>query len=204
MSERIDRLAGFFINKGNTVIRTITVEGDGIVKITLKGRNIEITDALREYAEKRLNKLPRYIEGLDEAQVTLLVEKGNHRVEVTIPMNGLILRGEEQTGDMYSSIDLVVEKLERQIEKYKSRINKRNKNQTIRDMAVSECLESSEEPRVVRTKRFAFKPMPVEEAILQMNLLGHSFFVFSNGETDEVNVIYKRKDGNYGLIEPEF
>ena len=173
------------------------------MNIILKGRNIEITDALRDYVEKRLGKLNKYIEGLDEAQVTLLVEKDRHRVEVTIPLNGLILRGEEETIDMYSSVDLVVEKLEKQIEKYKSRINKRTKNQSIREMAVK-YEESPEEPRIVRTKRFAFKPMPVEEAILQMNLLGHNFFVFSNAETDEVTVVYKRKDGNYGLIEPEF
>ncbi|MGI6685706.1 MAG: ribosome hibernation-promoting factor, HPF/YfiA family [Bacillota bacterium] len=173
------------------------------MNIILKGRNIEVTDALREYVDKRLGKLTKYIEGLDEAQVTLLVEKDRHRVEVTIPLNGLILRGEEETIDMYSSIDLVIEKLEKQIEKYKSRINKRAKNQTIRGITVKNE-ENLEEPRVVRTKRFAFKPMPVEEAILQMNLLGHNFFVFSNAETDEVNVVYKRKDGNYGLIEPEF
>jgi putative sigma-54 modulation protein len=179
------------------------VEGDGFVNIILKGRNIEVTDALREYVDKRLGKLTKYIEGLDEAQVTLLVEKDRHRVEVTIPLNGLILRDEEETIDMYSSIDLVIEKLEKQIEKYKSRINKRAKNQTIRGITVKNE-ENLEEPRVVRTKRFAFKPMPVEEAILQMNLLGHNFFVFSNAETDEVNVVYKRKDGNYGLIEPEF
>ncbi|HHT62363.1 MAG: ribosome hibernation-promoting factor, HPF/YfiA family [Bacillota bacterium] len=176
------------------------------MNIILKGRNIEITDALRDYVDKRLGKLNKFIEGLDEVQVTLLVEKDRHRVEVTIPLNGFILRGEEETIDMYSSIDLVFEKLEKQIEKYKSRIsriNKRNKNQSIREMTKM-CEDDGDEPRIVRTKRFAFKPMPVEEAILQMNLLGHNFFVFSNAETDEVNVVYKRKDGNYGLIEPEF
>jgi putative sigma-54 modulation protein len=196
---------GFFAGKGN-IIYKITVEGDGFMNIILKGRNIEITDALRDYVDKRLGKLNKFIEGLDEVQVTLLVEKDRHRVEVTIPLNGFILRGEEETIDMYSSIDLVFEKLEKQIEKYKSRIsriNKRNKNQSIREMTKM-CEDDGDEPRIVRTKRFAFKPMPVEEAILQMNLLGHNFFVFSNAETDEVNVVYKRKDGNYGLIEPEF
>lgn len=173
------------------------------MKIILKGRNIEITQALRDYVDKRLGKLSRYIEGLDEAYVTLLVVKDRHRVEVTIPLNGLILRGEEETADMYSSVDLVIEKLEKQIEKYKTRINKKTKNQSIREIAIK-YEEDQEEPQIVRTKRFAFKPMPVEEAIMQMNLLGHNFFVFSNGETEEVNVVYKRKDGNYGLIEPEF
>lgn len=193
---------GFFADEGNIII-IITVEGDGSMKIILKGRNIEITDALRDYVDKRLGKLNKYIDELEEAQVTLLVERDRHRVEVTIPLNGLILRGEEQTGDMYSSIDLVIEKLEKQIEKYKTRINRKTKNHTIREMPVH-YEDEQENPSIVRTKRFAFKPMPVEEAIMQMNLLGHSFFVFSNGETDEVNVVYKRKDGNYGLIEPEF
>lgn len=173
------------------------------MQIILKGRNIEITKALRDYVEKRLSKLGKYIEDLNEVYVTLLVEKDRHRVEVTVPFNGLILRGEEQTADMYSSVDLVIEKLEKQIEKYKTRINKKAKNQSIRDVVMN-YEEEQDEPRIVRTKRFAFKPMPVEEAIMQMNLLGHNFFVFSNGETDEVNVVYKRKDGNYGLIEPEF
>ncbi|ATW28631.1 ribosome hibernation-promoting factor, HPF/YfiA family [Candidatus Formimonas warabiya] len=173
------------------------------MKIILKGRNIEITDALRDYVEKRLGKLDKFFDEVNEAQVTLLVEKDRHRVEVTMPLNGLILRGEEETLDMYSSIDLVIEKLEKQIDKYKTRINRKVKNHSIKDIAVK-LEDDRDEPRIVRTKRFAFKPMPVEEAIMQMNLLGHSFFVFSNGETDEVNVVYKRKDGNYGLIEPEF
>ncbi|MCR6545389.1 ribosome-associated translation inhibitor RaiA [Dehalobacterium formicoaceticum] len=172
------------------------------MKIILKGRNTEVTPALRDYAEKRLGKLSKYIEGLGEVYVTLLVEKDRHRVEVTIPLNGLILRGEEETSDMYSSIDLVEEKLEKQIEKYKTRINKKTKTKTIREMAIAYEYEQ-DEPRVVRNKKFPLKPMPMEEAILQMNLLGHNFFVFSNGETEEVNVIYRRKDGNYGLIEPE-
>ncbi len=166
------------------------------MKINLKGRNIEITHALRDYVEKRLGKLNRFIDVMDEVQVTLLVEKDRHRVEVTIPLNGLILRGEEETGDMYSSVDLVSEKLEKQIDK-------KLKNQSIKDL-VTKAEDDQDKPQIVRTKRFAFKPMPVEEAILQMNLLGHSFFVFSNGETEEVNVVYKRKDGNYGLIEPLF
>ena len=174
------------------------------MKIILKGRNIEITQALRDYVDKRLGKLSKYIEGLDEAYVTLLVVKDRHRVEVTIPLNGLILRGEEETADMYSSVDLVIEKLEKQIEKYKTRISKKAKNQSIREIALKYDDDDPEEPQIVRTKRFAFKPMPVVEAIMQMNLLGHNFFVFSNGETEEVNVVYKRKDGNYGLIEPEF
>lgn len=173
------------------------------MNIVLKGRNVEITNALRDYVEKRVGKLEKYIGDVDDAMVTLLVEKERHVVEVTIPLNGIILRGEEETADMYSSIDLVVDKLEKQIEKYKTKISRKIKNQGVRDLAV-ETKELADEPRVVRTKRFAFKPMPVDEAVMQMNLLGHSFFVFTNAETEAVSVIYRRKDGDYGLIEPGF
>jgi len=174
------------------------------MRIILKGRNIEITNSLREYVEKRVGKLEKFIEVMNEAQVTLLVEKDRHRVEVTIPLNGYLLRGEEETADMYNSIDLVVEKLEKQIDKYKTRINRKLKNQSIKEIPAKDDEIEPDGPQIVRTKRFAIKPMPVEEAIMQMNLLGHSFFVFANGETEEVNVVYKRKDGNYGLIEPSF
>ncbi len=169
--------------------------------ISVRGKNIDVTNALKEYVEKKLAKLEKYLD-LSEAQVTLAVEKGTHKVEVTIPVNGMILRGEEETGDMYASIDLVVEKLEKQINKYKARFNKKSRGEGKSGQPAEE--ENYEEPKIMKTKRFAVKPMPVEEAIMQMNLLGHSFFVFSNADTEEVNVLYKRKDGNYGLIEPEF
>ncbi len=162
---------------------------------------MEITGALKEYVEKRLGKLERYLDNLGDAQVTLTVEKDSHRIEVTIPINGMILRGEEATGDMYASADMVVEKLEKQIEKYKGRLVKRTGKAAVDNR---QAVVGEDGPRVVRTKRFAIKPMAVDEAVLQMNLLGHSFFVFSNAETDQVNVVYKRKDGNYGLIEPTF
>lgn len=177
------------------------------MKIQVRGKNVQVTDALKEYVEKRLGKLDRFFDNAPEAVVTLVVEKDRHRIEVTMPLNGYILRGEEESLDMYTSVDLVVEKLEKQISKYKTKFNKKNKEQSIRDMnvAMTERKDPNADiPQVVKTKRFAIKPMPVEEAVLQMNLLGHSFFVFSNAETEEVNVLYKRKDGNYGLIEPEF
>jgi putative sigma-54 modulation protein len=177
------------------------------MKFQIRGKNIPVTNSLKEYVEKRLGKLDKYFENNPEAIVTLVIEKDQHRVEVTIPINGLILRGEEESIDMYSSIDLVVEKLEKQINKYKTRLSKKVKAVSIKDIAPGlggEYTPEEEAPQVLRTKRFAIKPMPVDEAILQMNLLGHSFFVFSNAETEEVNVVYKRKDGNYGLIEPEF
>jgi putative sigma-54 modulation protein len=166
---------------------------------------MEVTNALKEYVEKRVGKVGKYLDGIAEAQVTLTVEKGFHRVEVTIPVNSMILRGEEATQDMYASIDLVVEKLEKQIRRYKGKLFKRlGKTDGELTGDLTEPVNQAEDgPQVVRTKRFAIKPMTEDEAILQMNLLGHSFFVFINAETEQVNVLYRRKDGNYGLIEPE-
>lgn len=175
------------------------------MKITVSGKNMDITDALRDYAVKRISKIDKYFDNDIEAQVTMNVEKDRHIVEVTIPINGIILRGEEETADMYSSIDLVVEKLERQIHKYKTKINRKLRKTAFKFDNKGKIEDAkNEEPKVVKTKRFAVKPMTIEEAILQMNLLGHDFFVFFNAETEEANVLYKRKDGNYGLIEPEF
>jgi putative sigma-54 modulation protein len=175
--------------------------------INIRGKNLPVTDALQRYIEKRLGKIERYLEGVDTVQVNLAVNRDSHVVEVTIPLNGYLLRGEEVTGDMYGSVDLVVEKLERQIAKYKTRLMKKLKNGTLKELpeiAAEHRGEAEPEPKLIRTKRFPIKPMPVEEAILQMNLLGHSFFVFFNAETEEVNVLYRRRDGNFGLIEPEY
>jgi len=168
--------------------------------VQIRGRNMEVTDALKDYVNKRMHKLDRFADYFGEVTAALSVVKGAHRVEVTIPVNGMILRAEETTGDMYSSIDLVMDKLEKRIEKYKGKLFKRNRPA----QAEPRTAEPEDPLDVVKTKRFAIKPMPVEEAILQMNLLGHSFFVFSNAETDQVNVVYKRKDGYFGLIEPGF
>lgn len=173
------------------------------MKVQVRGRNMEVTGALKDYVEKRLGKLDKYIDNLGDAQVTLTVEKDSHRIEVTIPINGMILRGEEVTADMYASTDMVVEKLEKQIEKHKGKLVKRI-GKALADSRPFVVIPEDDGPRVVRTKRFAIKPMAIDEAVLQMNLLGHSFFVFSNAETDQVNVVYKRKDGNFGLIEPTF
>ncbi len=175
------------------------------MKFQIRGKNIQVSNALKSYVEKRLGKLDKYFENDPEAIVTLVVERDRHRVEVTMPLNGYILRGEEELPDMYACIDVVVEKLEKQIEKYKTRFVKKNRTKSIKDIVPDSTITNGEEePEVKRTKRFAIKPMSVEEAILQMNLLGHSFFVFFNAETEEANVLYRRKDGNYGLIEPEF
>ena len=178
------------------------------MKIHLRGRNIEITPALQEYVEKRLNRMEKFFNSPIEAHATLSVIRENHIVEVTISMGGLLLRGEEATLDMYASIDLVVDKLERQMRKYKTRINRKLRQKGVKEINEKLFPPTLEEEKaeddhvVVKTKRFVIKPMPAEEAILQMNLLGHDFFVFSNSETEEINVIYKRKDGFYGLIEP--
>lgn len=174
------------------------------MKVQVRGRNIDVTDALKDYVGKRVGKLDKFIDNFGDAQVTLTVEKDSHRIEVTIPINGMILRGEESTGDMYTSTDLVVEKLEKQIQKYKGKLQKRGARLVNGQKIAVSIIPDDDAPRLVRTKRFAIKPMPVDEAVLQMNLLGHAFFVFSNAETEQVNVVYKRKDGNYGLIEPEF
>lgn len=180
------------------------------MKFDIRGKNIELTDSLKEYTTKRLSKLEKYIEDVKEAQVALSIEGERHKVEVTIPLNGVILRGEETTEDMYSSIDMVEEKLEKQLEKYKTKLYKHHRGvgfkKAIAEQAKQE-LESNwitEDFKIVRTKKFALKPMDEEEAIMQMNLLGHSFFVFFNSGSEEVNVVYRRKDGNYGLIEPNF
>lgn len=173
------------------------------MRISTRGKNIEVTNALRQQAEKKLSKLDRYLGQETEAQVTFSVEGDSHVVEVTIRLNGYILRGEEATSDMYASIDLVIDKLERQIRKYKTKLERKLKNQSLKDFLAQSPQEPDDEPQLVRTKRFPIKPMAVEEAIMQMNMLGHSFFVFSNAETEAANVVYRRKDGNYGLIEPE-
>lgn len=179
------------------------------MQVQVVGRNIEITDALRQYVEKKLSRFDKYFYRTLQAQVRLRVEKGRHVCEVTIPLDGLILRGEESSEDLYASIDQVLDKLERQIHKHKTRINRKNRRENrvrgVVQPVIREEVEPSPEERweVVREKTFPAKPMDVEEAILQMNLLGHDFFVFRDAETNDVHVVYRRKEGGYGLIRPE-
>jgi putative sigma-54 modulation protein len=170
----------------------------------MKGRNLEITPALRAYAEEKLSRLTRYLENIVTMHVVLSVSKHRQIAEVTLHVRDLTIRGEVESDDLYSSIDLVAEKLERQILRYKERIMAhaiRGGNRGGRAATAARVAE--EEPRVVKTKRFAVKPAAVDEAILQMDLLGHNFYVFRNAATEEVNVLYRRRDGHYGLIEPE-
>jgi len=174
------------------------------MSIIVRGKNIEITPALKDYVVKRVSKITKYFDSLGEITAILTVEKGRHIIELTVPVNGMMLRGEEATMDMYTSIDLVVDKIEKQIEKYKTKISRRLKGSNFKGDLVATTAPEVDELKVVKTKRFPVKPMDIEEATLQMNLINHDFFVFTNAETEEVNVLYRRRDGNYGLIEPEF
>mgnify|MGYP000845559589 FL=1 len=178
------------------------------MKVKVSGKNVEITPALRERAEKKFGKLNKFFKPDTEVLVTMSIEKNRHIVEVTIPFNGVLIRAEESTQDLYTSIDKTLDKIERQIKKNKTRLRKRIQDNSFNvdfiDSVSEEPQEEEEEFKIVRTKKFSLKPMTVEEAILQMNLLGHEFFMFLNAETNRENVVYRRKDGNYGLIEPDY
>lgn len=185
------------------------------MNLVIRGNNLVVTDALRSFIKKKIGRLTKYFveDPPSEGHVTLSVEKDEHKVEVTIPFPGVFVRAEESSDDMYASVDLVMEKLERQIRKYKTKVNRKFRyDGSLRIQLKEEASPLQDESasaeedltrKIVRFKRFSLKPMDTEEAILQMELLGHSFFVFTNAETNQVNVIYKRKDGKYGLIEPE-
>ena len=175
------------------------------MKFIISGKNIAVTEGLRTAVEDKLGKLERYFTPDTEVVVTLSVEKERQKIEVTIPVKGNIIRSEQISNDMYVSIDLVEEIIERQLRKYKNKIVDQQQSAVSLSKAfVEEDIEDDEEIKIIRSKRFAMKPMEAEEACLQMELLGHSFYVFRNASTDEVNVVYKRKGNTYGLIEPEF
>ncbi|MDD4344012.1 MAG: ribosome-associated translation inhibitor RaiA [Eubacteriales bacterium] len=177
------------------------------MRVNLKGKNVQITDGIKDYAEKRFQRLEKYFEKDFEVNATISVEKDLHKIDVVLPLSGFVIKGEDKTRDMYNTIDNVIDKLERQIRKYKTRINRKGKQVDPKDEyipAVETTELEMEIPEIVKTKRFAVKPMSKEEAVLQMGLLDHSFFVFLNADTEEVNVIYRRNDGQYGLIEPDF
>ena len=174
------------------------------MQLSVKGRNLEVTDAIRAYAEEKVQRMTRYLEHIVSGTVYLSVEKHQQIAEVTLRVRDLTIRAEESTDDLYSSIDLVTEKLERQILRYKERIAAHVGRSGIREeWEAAPAPPAAEDLRVVKTKRFAVKPAEVDEAVLQMDLLGHNFYVFRNARTDEVNVVYRRRDGHYGLIEPE-
>lgn len=172
------------------------------MQIFLTGRNLDVTETLRRYAEEKVGRLRKYLEKITSAHIVLSVQKYRQIAEVTLRVRELTIRGEESTTDLYSSIDLVVEKLERQLQRYKGKIlNQTGRSGKSRGRAASR--KEDEGSPVVKTKRFAIKPMSLDEAILQMDLLGHSFYVFRNAQTDEINVLYRRHEDSYGLIEPE-
>ena len=176
----------------------------------ISGKNINVTQGLKDTIEQKLGKLERYFTPDTEIIVTLSVEKDRQKIEVTIPVKGNIIRSEQTSTDMYVSIDLVEEVIERQLRKYKNKLVERSQGHTDELNFQKAFLESDDdtamddEIKIVKTKRFGIKPMYPEDACLQMDLIGHSFYVFCNAETDEVNVVYKRKNGTFGLIEPEF
>ena len=174
------------------------------MRITITGRNIEITDGLKSAVEEKLAKLEKYFTPDTDVFVTLSVEKERQKIEVTIPVKGNIIRSEQVSSDMYVSIDLVEEVIERQLKKYKNKlISKKQNTASFRKEFIEKEVEADDEIQIIRTKRFGMKPMYPEDACVQMELLGHNFFVFRNAETEEVNVVYKRKGNTYGLIDPE-
>jgi putative sigma-54 modulation protein len=176
------------------------------MNINVRGKQMKMTDALKDYVEKRVRKLEKYSDDFLDIQVMLSVEKERQKVEVTAPLNGFLLRGEEETDDMYSSIDLVVDKLERQMEKYRKRIGKKRIKSAKEEP--SYILDDDEEifdnNSIVKRKKFSAKLMSVDEAAMQMDLIGHNFFVFANADTAQINILYRRKHGGYGLLEPEY
>ncbi len=175
------------------------------MRFIISGKNIVVTEGLKSAVYEKIGKLERYFTPETEIHVTLSVEKDRQKIEITIPMKGNIVRAEQVSNDMYVSIDLVEEIIERQLRRYKNKIvNQKQSAFNLNQSFLDEESPEDEEIKIIRTKRFAMKPMDAEEACIQMELLGHNFFVFRSAETDEVNVVYKRKGNTYGLIEPEY
>ena len=175
------------------------------MSVNVKGRNINVTPALKEYVEKKITKVTKQFKTVGDISAVLKVEHGNHIVEITVPASGILLRAQETTKDMYSSIDLVVEKIERQIHKYKTRLMKRKyANFAETEPAPAAVPEAADEEfEIIKNMHFTMHPMTPEEAILQMNLLNHDFFVFFDPDLGSTSVVYRRKDGKYGLLTPE-
>lgn len=174
------------------------------MNIIIGGKNIEVTEGLRSAVTEKLGKLEKYFTPDTDVNVTLSVEKERQKIEVTIPVKGSLIRSEQVSNDMYVSIDLVEEVIERQLRKYKNKIiDKKQEASNFQKAYIENDYLEDEDIRIIRTKKFGIKPMFPEDACVQMELLGHNFFVFRNAESGEVNVVYKRKGDTYGLIEPE-
>ena len=176
------------------------------MKFIISGKNIAVTEGLKTAVEDKLGKLERYFTPDTEVVVTLSVEKERQKIEVTIPVKGNIIRSEQVSNDMYVSIDLVEEVIERQLKKYRTKLVTKQQNAAavFKQDFLDEKSEDDEEIKIIRTKKFDMKPMYPEDACVEMELLGHDFYVFINAETEDVNVVYKRKGNTYGLIEPEY
>lgn len=184
-----------------------------MIRVEIRGENIEVTDAIREHIEEKVAKLERYFNDVPNTHAHVNIKVRNNKsgkVEITIPMKDLTLRAEEGHDDLYAAVDLVIDKLERQIRKHKTKINRKFReknpeadffNATAFENGVQEDNDSNDEIAIFRSKEFTLKPMDSEEAVLQMNMLGHDFFVFNDRETDGTSIVYRRKDGKYGLIE---
>lgn len=176
-----------------------------MMKFNIHGKKVEVTESIRSYIEEKIGKLNKYFENPDDITATVVIRIVGvaQIVEVTIPIQKVVLRAEERHDDLYAAIDIVSEKLERQVRKNKTRMQRRvSKNDYVGfDLSFEGSNEEEEEQTIVKRKEIEMKPMSEEEAILQMNLVGHDFFVFNNIETGNVDVLYKRKDGNYGIIE---
>ena len=174
------------------------------MKFIITGRNIDVTPGLKSAVEDKIGKLEKYFTPETEVHVTLSVEKDRQKIEVTIPVKGTVIRSEQISSDMYVSIDLVEEIIERQLKKYKNKLIERQQgSHYLKPEFIEKDYAEDDEVKIVRTKKFDIKPMYAEDACIQMELTGHNFFVFCNAETDQVNVVYKRKGNTYGLIEPE-
>lgn len=175
------------------------------MRYIISGKNIDVTEGLKTAVYEKIGKLERYFTPDTEVHVTLSTEKERQKIEVTIPVKGSIIRAEQASSDLYVSIDLVEEIIERQLRKYKNKIiDNKQMASNFNQKYIDDEYEEDDTIKIVKTKKFAIKPMDPEEACVQMELLGHSFFVFRNSQTDEVNVVYKRKGNTYGLIEPEY
>lgn len=178
------------------------------MQVTTTFRHMEPSDSLKSYAEEKLERVKKYIDEPIVAQVFLTVEKIRHSAEVTITAKGITMKAAEETNDMYAAVDAVVDKIERQLRRYKERIKAHKPASDARERLVkksvveAESIEQQKEPVIIRTKTFSLKPMSVEEAVMQMDLLHKDFLVYTEAATENINVIYRRKDGNYGLIEP--
>jgi len=178
------------------------------MQITTTFRHLDPSDPLKSYAEEKLERVNKYIDEPVVAQVFMTVEKIRHCAEVTITAKGITIKASEETNDMYSAIDAVVDKIERQLRRYKERIKNHKPasesldRQVKKSIVAAESIDQQQEPVVIRTKTFSIKPMSVDEAVMQMDLLHKDFLVYTEAASENINVIYRRKDGNYGLIEP--